>query len=514
MNTYQQYWVTNTYYTSIPDYYFQVNPKISTWQYVQDKMKTKEITPTILEKACSMYPEIFVWYKLGYLLRPYQHFALDIMVKDLYIALAWARRLGKTSIVRFFILWSSLYNKFPGTMTGTTWNIILQDADLANALYIEPLHEYIERGDKITYQNFRGELGDQWFSSQLVTKRDKFGKVKANQITLKTPTGNSRINTMGPTNKAIGREGNIIGDEVAKWKDNPKCKDEFVFYHKLISIMKDNPGVYRAIFLSTPEGESDVFAKEIFDPENLDDLNKYTKIWFPYTVRTDEPWINEMEIMKKDAERKGKLYLFQQEQEAKFVTVANAWFSNIDKINNSIKQDILASYELKHPCSLGIDWGGTLKSETVLTIVRYTFEPNHHKQIIFQKAYPVNEDYGVLDDIRKLKQNYNIKFCIPDNKGGRFLIPKLEDLFGKHRVMPLNFTTDKLEGYELFRQQLYDNQIDLPNIKELIEQMKTLTDKLKPAHSKAKDDRVDSVMLALYPFIKDNKREEFRVIDY
>ena len=67
---------------------------------------------------------------------------------------------------------------------------------------------------------------------------------------------------------------------MAKWKKNARIGDEFKYFDQIEAIMKDKP-IYKAIFLSTPEGTEDLFAKEIFDPECKQPNNKYKKIWFP-----------------------------------------------------------------------------------------------------------------------------------------------------------------------------------------------------------------------------------------
>jgi hypothetical protein len=233
------------------------------------------------------------------------------MHKETYLALCCGRRLGKSTITKLYMLWTSFFNKLPGGLTGTTWNIVLQDQEIANTLYVEPIHELLEKGDKIVKNRCKGELGDNYFTSRLLTRREKSGKVKSNQISLKVKGAICRINTLPPTSKAIGREGNIIGDEVSKWKKNSKVADEFVFFDQLIAIVKDNP-IYKAIFLSTPEGQTDLFATEIFDFEDQNPNNKFKKIWFPYWARVEPKWIEEMIATKETAIKNKRLYMFQQ----------------------------------------------------------------------------------------------------------------------------------------------------------------------------------------------------------
>lgn len=504
---------TEPYYTVIPAFYWDAYERIGTKEYVLERMNERELTSEILEKACNKFPEIFAYYMLGVRLRPYQHYAIDQIWANNYSALAWSRRLGKSTVVKIFILWSTFYNKLPGDLTGTTWNIILQDQEIANSLYIEPLHELMERGDKIVLERFKSTLGEHYFTSKLVTRRDKTGKVRSNQISFKTKYGICRINTLPPTSKAIGREGNIAGDEVSKWKKNSKIGDEFKYYDQIEAIMKDKP-IYKAIFLSTPEGADDLFAKEIFDPEGLQPNNKYKKIWFPYWARVENTWLKEMEETREKAVYNKRLSLFQQEYEAKFLTISDPFFDYQEHILPNINNEWKEPYQIEVPCSLGIDWGGTQKSETALVITKWNCNPNVKKKVIYLKHYEVGDDLNnLVPELERIKKLYNIKWVVPDNKGGRWLIPKLEELFGKGRVQPFNFTTDKIQGYEMLRNALNQKEIELPNYNPLIEQLRNMNDKLKPNSTKGKDDIADALMMSNYPLL-DRKVGEYKVIRY
>lgn len=499
------------YYSKIPYHYWVENERISTKEYVLEKMKTNRFTVEVLLEACKKYPEIFSYWMLGIHLRPYQHYAIDEIYKNNYTAMAWSRRLGKSTITKLVMLKTAIFNELPGEMTGTTWNVILQDQEIANSLYIEPLHEIMEKGDKIVNKNFKGNLGENFFTSKLVTRREKSGKVRSNQISFSIDGAICRINTMPPTSKAIGREGNLIGDEVTKWRNNPKMRDEFKYFDQLIAIMKDNP-IYKCIFLTTPEGDQDLFATEIFDPDDRLPNNIFKKIWFAYWARIDKTWLEEMKRTKEKAEYNKRLHMFQQEYEAKFMTISNPYFDYAKHIYANRIDNWKQTHELGTACSLGIDWGGTQKSETVLVIYKWDLKQEGLRKPIYVKHYPVGEDLDKLEpDLLYIKRNFNVKWVVPDNKGGRWMIPRLEQIFGMGRVQPFNFTTDKTTGYELFRQGLNEGLIKLPNYNPLIDQLKNMNEDLKPNTSKGKDDLADGAMLACYPLMK-QQENKFRVI--
>lgn len=509
---YSEYRASEPYYTPVPLHYYTDNINIPSNEYVKRKMNVSLLTTNVLLQACKTYPEIFCYYMLGIHLRPYQQYMFEMMDKHNHVAMACSRRIGKSTITKLYVLWTARFNKLAGNLTGTTWNIVLQDQDIANQLYIEPLHEMMEKGDKIVTKNFKGALGQYFFTSALVTKRDKFGKVKANQITLKTETGICRINTLPPTNKAIGREGNIIGDEVSKWKNNPKCRDEFKFYDQLIAIMKDNTK-FKSIFLSTPEGDEDMFAKAIFDPNGTDPNNRYHKIWFPYAVRNEPAWLNEIRKTRDEAVHNTRIHIFMQEYEAKFITISNPFF-NYSQVVPCVYDNIKQTHESGAACSLGIDWGGSQKSETALAIIKWDTNKKNPRKCIYLKTYPVGLDLIELEpDLHQIAKYFNIKWVIPDNKGGRWMIPKLENLFGRHRVQPLNFTTEKREGYERLRKAFIDKMIQVPNDVKLIKQIQQFSEELKPSSTKGQDDLIDALMLAAYPLFN-KEHTAFRVVKY
>jgi len=476
--------------------------------YVKGKLKTKVLTINDLDYACSQYPEIYAYWKLGILVRDYQHYTLDLMRDNTYLIMDWSRRLGKSTTSKLFLHWSTWNNKHPSVMSGTTWNVILQDQDIANTLYIEPIHEMCEMGNEVVRKNFKGKLGNKWFTDKLVTRRDKFGKVRASQISIKTSTGICRINTLPPTPKAIGREGNILGDEVSKWKYNPKVKDDKIFMDQVIAIIKDNP-IFKAFLLSTPEGNDDAFA-EAFDPDNLNPDNRFKKIWYPWWVRRDKFWHEEMAKTKGEAVRKGRVHMFEQEYEGKFVAPKNNFFQR-PTIEAAKTVNILRTYENKLYCSLGVEWGGTTKSETVICIIGWDGEEHSIRKALYWKRYEVDKDYTVEDDLAELKNRFNIKFVTPDSKGARFLLPKIEKIFGAGRVTKFNFSVDKKTGFEILRQAFVNKTIQIPYDVELEKQLSNFTELLKPASTKGKDDMNDALMMAYYPTHTTKKQRRFGV---
>jgi len=237
---------------------------------------------------------------------------------------------------------------------------------------------------------------------------------------------------------------------------------------------------------------------DIFDPDSGNKTNDYVKIWYPYWVRQEPHWLSEVDKTEKKALKNRRHHLFLQEYNASFVTISNPFFHPID-VGNSL-YDNWRKGSSNNPCSLGLDWGGTEKSETAWVITEWDLKAESPRKVIAKKSYPIGQDLIHLEkDMINVKRNFNIKWVTPDNKGGRWMMPTLERIFGKGRVYPLNFTTDKRAGYEKIRQSVTDKLIQIPNDTKLIKQILGLTEDLKPASSKGKDDEVDALMMSMYP---------------
>ena len=511
-NSYKEEIVKEPYYTEIPEKYWELSANVHDLKYIKKIYKLDNLTIQKLFEICSENPNIAAYYMFGFTLRPHQMMSMDYMIKYNRIAECWSRRMGKTFKNQIFSLWSTVFDKFPSISTGTTWNILLQDVDTAKDLYIQPMYEKLENADKIVAKNFKGMYGQNFFTSRLLTRKDKSGKVTSNQISFRSTTGKiCRIFALPTTKKAIGREGNIIGDEVSKWKYNNALSDDVQFYQQLKPILIDNPN-FKGIFTSTPEGPDDVFAY-IFNPEdNPVKEQEFKKIWLPYTARREQHWLDSIEAERQKHIQAGTIATFQQEFEAKFVQTDNMFFTQ-QQISQIINTKLKTQYsELVEACYVGVDWGGSTKSQTAIAVVKY--KPNENmRTLIYYKAYPVNQDQSAVQDIIEICRKYNIKILTVDNKGGRFAIPQLEKAVGKHRIKEFNFSTEKLTGYNLLKECMIEKSIEIPYTHEIITQFRTLNNKLKPQSTKDKDDIIDSIMLAIQPTIQYEQRK-VKVITY
>lgn len=467
---------------------------------------------------CYNDPLYFSVFMLDIIPRPHQMYMLERMTKTKRLAMCLGRRMGKTLAVKIFVLWATYFNKFPSELSGTTFNIICQDGDTGKDSYMEEFYMIIEEGDDKIKNIWKGKLGDNWFTSKLLTKREKSGKVTASQLSIKILDEPSqqekicKIRVLPPTNKARSKEGNFIGDEVSSWKYNNSCPNDIDFYDTVVHpILSDNPN-YVSILLSTPNGYGDVWERN-FDPEKKFN-SEYEQIWLPCWAYTKPEYLAMMEELKSKYASRGEMWKFQQEYEARFVQMRDQYFDE----NNHIQQFLSEKSVFREPINgsnlfLGLDFGGTMTSHTAIAIAEET-QKEQEANLIYYKEYPVNQDNTLLTDINNILRKYpNIRKLVYDNKGGRFIEQKLKELYGDYRIQPFNFSTDKLKGYSLLKSAMHNNKIKAPKDKLIQAQLRNFTDKLKPQSKEISDDVLDAIMMAFFPIL-DKNITQFKVVTY
>lgn len=508
-------------YTEIDKKYYDLESVMkdedARWSLVRRKLQIfKENLPTEdLLKLCEDDPIYFSTLMLGITPRPHQMYLLERMSKAKRLAMCLGRRLGKTKANQIFILWGMIFNKYPSELAGTSFSIICQDLDTGKDLYIEEMYMMLENGDEAVKKNFNGKLGDNYFTSKLLTMKDKSGKVTGTQISMRIKDGDTekicKARALPPTNKARGKEGNIIGDEVSFWKKNNSCSNDIDFYDTVIHpILSDNPN-YISIMSSTPDGYGDIWEKT-FDPEDKH-FSEYEKVWLPCWAYSKDWYTENMKKEQLKYANRGESWKFQQEYEARFVQMRDQYFDEEKHIQRFLdeKETFLVSNR-SNDMYMGLDFGGTMTSHTAIAIVEQT-EKNMGR-LVFYKEYVVNEDASLLRDIHILTKEYpGLKKIVYDNKGGRYIEQQLTQVYGDYFIQPFNFTTDKQKGYSLLKLAMNNGNIKCPKDKLILSQLRNFTDKLKPMNKEISDDVLDATMMAFYNVLN-QEYKVFNIINY
>jgi hypothetical protein len=171
-------------------------------------------------------------------------------------------------------------------------------------------------------------------------------------------------------------------------------------------------------------------------------------------------------------------------------------------------------YETKELCDMGIDFGGQRRSRTVITITKLNPDT---KQImrLFHKAYPVQRDLNLIDDVEALLSQFNVQRIIPDDcPEGDHLIRQMKERKGWN-LHPMNFRADKVKKYGAFRSAVNKGLVKSYEDPELKVEMKALENSegsrqsLIQAAPGYTDDFIDSFVMSAYFFVQDEDKFNF-----
>ena len=280
----------------------------------------------------------------------------------------------------------------------------------------------------------------------------------------------------------------------------------------------------KIILSSTPKGQSGFFW-ELFDPENIKESHEYERFWFYWQMVENAVQKRIIEAKLKDSRETGNTKSFDQEYNALFTVDQEAFFMNAD-IEKNAKKEFSQEYESDLPCSIGLDYG-MVNSETSITVVA---RDKNTIKLLFQFSQAELDDNLLTDNdwehsIQNLIKRYpNTEHVVVDDCAqGHRTNTELETL--GYPVFRFDFRSDKTSGqrnrgYYRFRTALKMYLIKYPWIPQLISQMKSLQETKLEIFTRIKgprnylDDRIDSFMMACYPFLVEDGSFGSSVVDY
>ena len=445
---------------------------------------------------CREHPVVFAFFFLGIKLRKYQAYALDYILKSKNVMWCWSRQLGKSVTLAIFSLWCIIFNKYPCGFDKSTRIIFISHTEDGAKKIIDEINRFIDLGDA-RYERVTNGKVKNYFSRYRVGINNSF------QVTFKRNGIYHFIKSFPPTSRIVGNTGSIlIIDECARLK--LKVTEDKFFREYCEPTISAYPHA-KKIYSSTPEGCSGYFYYH-FDPNNLLNEHEFDRIWFPYSVHTDEDYLLMMKEKKRNYERDGKIKEFEQEYLALFVSSEGRYFSPDNHIGKMIDEDMcqLASYSGE--CYMGIDFGGQRTSHTVITIV--TQEKIGDKKIIkrlWHKVYPIKGDNDLLPDIKDLLRRFNVKRIVIDSLGGAYAVPEIKKL---KPVTEMVFRRDKGIKYDIFRVRMFRNEIKSYEDEYLLREMYALNNEIK-APLGYTDDAIDSFVIASYHYLEEKAHFNF-----
>jgi hypothetical protein len=196
----------------------------------------------------------------------------------------------------------------------------------------------------------------------------------------------------------------------------------------------------------------------------------------------------------------------------RFVKGEDSYFdpSDVDSCFSDDYDPIVDSQEV---VDIGLDFGGQVKSKTVITVSKVDKEG--HVRRLYHKAYEVGEDNNLLSDIEDVMRAFpNWQRIIPDEcPQGDYIIRQMIDK--GWNVHPMNFRTWKVKKYGAFRSMLKKGKIKSYKDEALLIEMKALefSNTSKQSNIVAprgyNDDLIDSFVMSCFFFLEEDGGFEF-----
>jgi len=493
-----------TDYTIIPEAYLDEQ-----YEYYFSKQKLKDEYNGDVLKACEDDPALFAHYMLGFTLRDYQLYLMIKLVEDRYVFALMGRRMGKSTVFKIFNAWALWYNKYPQGRDNTTKVLVLAHTSDSAESYIEELRDIYEAGDRRVEQVFKGKLGKKYFTGHFPKKGKDNARINTTELAIFNG-GWNKIMAFPPTPRARGRAASIVQlDELGFWSDY--TPDEYKIYREVVRpIITDSPGT-KIFAATTPNGPAGL-AYDIFPIDNHKTV--FTGMWFPFYYRKEKEYLDEIDIVREEYESTGDYDSFRQEFLAEWVSKGKSYFQKekeIDKVFADESLGIMSSFS--GPCHAAIDFGGSVKSRTVITVSRV--DEKGHMYRIYHKRYPVGKDSTLKEDVMNIARKFSgiERWHIDSQGGGSAFYDWFRTTFGGYAVDEVTFRGRKADMYRLFKIACFKGRIKSYYDPELRDEFLGFTSDLKPSKHTT-DDMLDSFVLSCIDWLEEKGKSSFRILRY
>lgn len=422
-----------------------------------------------------------------------------------------SRQIGKSTAVTVFAIWCAVFNKYPGTIYQNTIIGIVSATDVQAKKLLNEIKKIIRVGDRFmaeTYQDAQGSphFGTQFFTKLLddneanntttITFRPHKENVHGEYILAGSKSG-STIKSFPPTSIVLGETFTVLViDEAGK---SDKITDEFLDDFASPTVTSTD-GL--TILLSTPWVTSGFFYEAASSPNS-----DYVKVVFTCdAIAIENP--TQRAVIQREMDslhERGLPDTVKRAYFCRFVKGEQTYF-NPENVLDAFTSEyqMLSAYQGR--CDMGVDFGGQVKSKTVVTISELDGENRARR--LFHHAYPVGDDLSLLDDIARWRKDFNIQRTIVDDcPAGDFLTRQMEEKGWD--VTRMNFRAEKVKKYGAFRSTLNKGLI----VSYVDEALKTEMLAMEfsqgskqsliqhaPGYS---DDLIDSFVMSVYYYIQD-----------
>jgi hypothetical protein len=277
----------------------------------------------------------------------------------------------------------------------------------------------------------------------------------------------SRIDSYPPTQVVLGNTFTFLYMDECGLSDKftDEVHDEF-----LRPTVKAFDGA--SLYTSTPWQPSGFFY-DLCDPEDLKDKHDYPRYLFTIeaiqyeNVQQYETCMKEIESMRLD----GKGDEVERAYYCRFVKGEQSYFDPQD-VDSLFSDDNKFLTEFYGKVDIGVDFGGQVKSRTVITVTHLDDHGVIHR--LWSKVYEVGQDDKLVEDLELVMKAFpNWQRLIPDDcPAGHFRIREMANK--GWNVHPMNFRTWKVKKFGAFRSRLHKGLIKSYKDAELSIEMKAL----------------------------------------
>ena len=493
-------------YTVIPQHYSD-SRKI--WSESIDVMAhIEEHYDGNIHRACEDHPAFFAFFYLGFKLRYYQVYMLDMCIKHQLLQAICGRRLGKTTVYKIYAAWMLWYNKMPTGLFNTTNIIVIAQSGKGSEGYIKDIVNFYLIADVRYEKLFHVK---HYFTRRFPKRSDKASNTNT-MFNLRANNGNwCSLSAFSPTPKARGEgAGILLLDELAFWDD--MVADAQTIYDEVVRpIVTDNPNT-KVLIATTPNGATGLS----YDLMPIDGhKTQYDLIWLPYYYRDDPIYLESMAQVEKEYSQKGNLKGFNQEYLAEILASSDSFFQPVEIANifSNTECPLVRSY--KGECEAGLDFGGhgdKPKSRTVLTQSRKLEDGTCQR--IWHKRYPLGEDNTLQEDIMQMFIDFpnTKKFHIDNQGGGSMFYSWIRKEFGYSMLDEVSFRREKEIMYRQFQIAAFKNKIHSYNDQELKGELNGFSRKLRPRGKEGTDDLLDSFAMSIKDWINIDESVSMAVV--
>jgi len=431
-----------------------------------------------------------------------------------------SRQIGKSKALSIFCVWAAIFNKYPGTIANNTSALIVSASDVQAKKLLYEMKRDMRIGNTYMRDTYRDEdnkpaFGEAFFDELLsdnepnntTTITFKEWDKEVHGVLLKGSKSGSTIKSYPPTSAVLGETASIVIEDEAGKSD--KITDQF-HYDYLYPTGNSTNAV--RIYTSTPWGPSGFFYRMV-DPDDMyGDTPGYVVLFSMEAIQLENEF--QYKAVKKIVDqlnKDGKTDEVQRAYYCRFIKGESSYFDPQDVFN--IFEDFSMLDKYKEPCDMGVDFGGQVKSKTVITITEYTEDGIIRR--LYHKTYEVGKDTDLIQDIEELRQFFNIQRIIVDDcPAGQVFIRQMEEEKG-WEVERMSFRADKVKKYGAFRVKLKKGRIQSYQDEDLKTEMLAMEHTPGSRQSNIQhapgysDDLIDSFLMSTYFFIDDEDSVTF-----